>query len=108
MGGGFLLKKNLQKANPNLEKQIRTWNIGLNPRIFPATNNTTKPWAFYNKTGKDILLYRGELARCADLLAFQLGKELLGFGKFLPEGIFFGAGQQNLWGQNEVFGSNNL
>ncbi|CAK9031413.1 Uncharacterized protein SCF082_LOCUS19632 [Durusdinium trenchii] len=24
---------------------------------------------------KDILLYRGELARCADLLAFQLGKE---------------------------------
>ncbi len=26
---------------------------------------------------QDILLYRGELARCADLLAFQLGKELL-------------------------------
>ena len=27
---------------------------------------------------QDILLYRGELARCADLLAFQLGKEILG------------------------------
>ena len=26
---------------------------------------------------QDILLYRGELARCADLLAFQLGKEPL-------------------------------
>lgn len=28
-----------------------------------------------NQMSKDILLYRGELARCADLLAFQLGKE---------------------------------
>eukprot|EP00438_Fugacium_kawagutii_P008122 Skav222143 [mRNA] locus=scaffold1181:1131433:1142619:- [translate_table: standard] len=30
---------------------------------------------------QDILLYRGELARCADLLAFQLGKEMLGWWK---------------------------
>ena len=28
--------------------------------------------------GQDITMYRGELARCADLLAFQLGKETTG------------------------------
>eukprot|EP00490_Sorites_sp_Unknown_P010643 CAMPEP_0114654522 /NCGR_PEP_ID=MMETSP0191-20121206/10533_1 /TAXON_ID=126664 /ORGANISM="Sorites sp." /LENGTH=253 /DNA_ID=CAMNT_0001870031 /DNA_START=49 /DNA_END=807 /DNA_ORIENTATION=- len=28
-----------------------------------------------SQMSKDIILYRGELARCADLLAFQLGKE---------------------------------
>ena len=27
--------------------------------------------------GKDIVRYRGELARCADLLAYQLGKDRL-------------------------------
>ncbi len=30
---------------------------------------------------QDIVRYRGELARCADLLAFQLGKE--------PKGVIF-------------------
>lgn len=52
---------------------------------------------------QDILLYRGELARCADLLAFQLGKELL-FRQNSAEGFFLGGRPQNpggktKWGQ---------
>ncbi|CAJ1449055.1 unnamed protein product [Effrenium voratum] len=30
---------------------------------------------------EDILMYRGELAKCADLLAYQLGKETAHFSK---------------------------
>ena len=54
-------------------------NLGISDsthEFFPQ--QTTKHHGLFGqRSGKDILLYRGELARCADLLAFQLGKELL-------------------------------
>lgn len=57
-GGGFSVKKqqNLEIISFHFmiiwdfygssAKKIQPWNIGLNPRIFPATNNKT-PWAFW-------------------------------------------------------------
>ena len=37
--------------------------------------NVTHSIVSYAGFRQDIVRYRGELARCADLLAFQLGKE---------------------------------
>ena len=49
----------------NLDRHL----FSKEPAIFiPFQRHGTQLW-------QDILLYRGELARCADLLAFQLGKD---------------------------------
>jgi hypothetical protein len=58
----------VRKIMKNLDRHL----FLKEPAIFiPFQRHRTKLW-------QDILLYRGELARCADLLAFQLGKEILG------------------------------
>lgn len=83
----------MEKNNPILEYRTQPTNFSRNQQ-----QNTM---GFLQRSGKDILLYRGELARCADLLAFQLGKELL--FRQMRWDFFFGPATKSR-GQNEVFG----
>ena len=102
MGDVFCLKK---PTNLGSESTVDTFSHFSRLIIQPTnfSRNKQQNRGLFT-SGKDILLYRGELARCADLLAFQLGKELLCLGKILLGSNFFGGRPQNPRGKTKFLG----